>query len=1695
MNFTYEEEDIDDNEYKKKRWNNYNKKKELKINISKNEDEIIELYRNNYEFNENNCDIYGIIFTSPTEYSIRFSYYYSLEMYETLIQKRKASYISSEYLYDIPIIQTLVDRALIKTYSDPSIYQEYNITKKYMDRVEYSETYNDEGMLDYVSLFMLFYFVPCICSLLNQLVIEKESKIKQSLVIIGLKRSSFWISWAITYGTIIIISSFIATFIIHLTEIYIFIDWSILVTSLLIFGMTCCCISFIFSTFIEKAKTANTVGVMLIILIFVMYFIYKAIDKVPKIKLFCIYTLSPISFLSLFKYLISLEKQGLNTNLINVLRNNNLRNCFFGLCFTLILYFFIAVYLDNILPQGNNFHKKWHFLVTDFFLKKKRNIKENCFDSIKNPFIEKDPEGLKKAVEVKNIRKDFIVKGEIIEVLKNISFNGYYNEIFCILGHNGAGKTTLMNIMTGILSSTQGEIYYDNVPINGNETEICKQIGYCPQFDTFNNNLTIGEHVKLFAGIKNVSVNIQEVLRSIDLLEKINNFPKELSGGQRRKLCITLALLGSPKFIFLDEPTTGLDPYSRKKIWELLSKNKKNCIMFITTHYMDEADLLADRKMIISNGNITCLGTSLFLKNSFNMNYSLDIHAKEPSDCNITDSIIGKYFSDAVKSKIISLTNTYVHEIEDINNNNINNNDNNPSIPNNNLKEDCIITYQLPMKLSMNFKDIFCELNKIINNNDNGVMNFSLTAPTLEELFVRLENNSLNPEIQSVKGTAVINMNTINNNDNKDSNKNDDNSNSYNNNISKGDNESNEFIEKLNPIFGKKSNYQSSNATQIYSIFKLRIKIFLRNKTFAIVYTLLPICLIIICIYFENKIIESLNTVTLRDPLKISPDLYNNDILWFKDTNSNGNALDIINKIDKNSGISLKSVDYNKELTVASGKLTPNMKYIGGFRGYEDDQHTLQFTLYRNITYYFSLNIAINMLHNALLEYYNSDKIISVTYNPFPISNSEVKFDEDDEEELFNIGPEETKQVVEPILIVTIAIAISLSVSIYGPLTVKEREDGINHQLLLNGTKRVNYWLGILLSDFICLIVPIFLIEIAGMINDVGIYNKNIIIYTIFASIIWALSSILHQYCISSFFKKYETVSSIFIIINPILCLTIGIYFMVNIDNDKENQNPKLELVKSCILMFLYAPASIVIIYTKLSIFIIKCKLNITPDDIKTFIKTEVAQGILNDKSLNGKEKSDQISKAFFNDKMPSLGDIYNTNYKFFTLLLTAMLLIGIYGYILYFLEKKKIKGLKENNDYNEEDRRMLDKKLENGPQDVLNEWKKVKAAMENNNSSKDKIILKVFQLNKDFPMSYGDMMRLEEEEDKSNENNPNSNNANHSLKGEKTAFERMDNRIVYDENAKKKRYVNRIVDDVTFGISEGGECLGLLGPNGAGKTTSISMITGLLSHTHGKIVYGHNDLNETEMADLSLGYCAQQDALWSLLTVKETLNFYLSICGYPSKEIPEYVKLMIEACGIENHTNKKVNEISGGTKRKLSLLIAISSSPNYLILDEPSAGMDPFTRRYMWSLITNLKKVRKTATILTTHSTEEAEALCERIAILIKGRLVCIDTPRSIKMSHSNQYILEVFTDQPEQFEQDYVIKNNLFGLGIDDEKYELESAMTYQKYTVKMKVQSIAKVFEMMETAKENGIISQYNFGQYSLEQVFINFVNNSE
>jgi len=842
-------------------YNNNQRNYEMKINVLNNEQELYSQYHAKINFFQ-----YGIKFISPTEYTLYFGY--SNELKDILKYNTEKSYILDYDYYDpiqtASIIQMCIDKAIIKTVSNKFNDVSIKVETKPMDQQKFSLEYSVNSMKSYIPFLMIVYFIPYICNLLNYLVIEKETKIKNSLIIIGLRKSNIWISWAIVYGVIIIVSSILGSHFIYNFDIFLFIKQRIIICILIFFGLSCCSLSFIFSTFISNSKMGNIVSIFLSIFLFASYFLQEIILENSSywIKNLCYFTISPISFFSFFKSINHLEDQRQLVTFSTILEDPDLKLNFFGLIASFFIYFTLAIYLDNVLPQGSNLHRPWHFPITDLFrcciIKKfnSRNKNINSFALLKeqNPYIEDDSAITKNAsVRIENIQKTFKGKSDDF-VLNEISFNAYKNEIFAILGHNGAGKSTLLNIMTGVLSASRGNIFYNNKDLFGNETSICKDFGYCPQFDTFSKLLTVEEHVKLFNGIKRskeISQNdIDTILQEIGLYEKKISFPHELSGGQRRKLCIALAFIGDPKYVFLDEPTTGLDPFSRKTIWEFLVQKKENCTIFVTTHYMDEADFLADRKMIISKGKILCLGSSIFLKTKFNMNYTIDIQIKQIHNKKeiLLDRLIENYCPGSTTTKHIQKN--YFSNSNEIKNGSIYGKENDEE------EDYYIISYSLPIKYSKSFSALFTKLNQWIKDPYYSIKGFTLTAPTLEELFIKLQDKSeKNLFLSSSNKEVNIPM------------------------------EKNEYIDSkilLNQFKKNHSYLKPSFLTQMHQIVKLRLKLFFRNKTFTFMYFLLPAFVVFACFYFENKVMKSSTPMKIFKPLTITPQIYDN-CDWFYD--------------------------------------------------------------------------------------------------------------------------------------------------------------------------------------------------------------------------------------------------------------------------------------------------------------------------------------------------------------------------------------------------------------------------------------------------------------------------------------------------------------------------------------------------------------------------------------------------------------------------------------------------------------------------------------------------------------------------------------------------------------------------------------------------------------------------------------------
>lgn len=194
------------------------------------------------------------------------------------------------------------------------------------------------------------------------------------------------------------------------------------------------------------------------------------------------------------------------------------------------------------------------------------------------------------------------------EAVKGISFDVKEGEIFGLLGPNGAGKSTTLEIMETLREKTSGKVTVAGFDLDSHPADIKKIIGVQLQSSGFYPGLKLTELIRLFSGLYNRSIDPLELLSAVNLEEKADSYYKALSGGQKQRFSIATTLINEPRIIFLDEPTTGLDPQARRNLWDLIIKiRERGTTIIITTHYMDEAEFLCDRVAIMDAGSLIAL--------------------------------------------------------------------------------------------------------------------------------------------------------------------------------------------------------------------------------------------------------------------------------------------------------------------------------------------------------------------------------------------------------------------------------------------------------------------------------------------------------------------------------------------------------------------------------------------------------------------------------------------------------------------------------------------------------------------------------------------------------------------------------------------------------------------------------------------------------------------------------------------------------------------------------------------------------------------------------------------------------------------------------------------------------------------------------------------------------------------------------
>ncbi|KAF5176169.1 Abc transporter a family member, partial [Thalictrum thalictroides] len=506
-------------------------------------------------------------------------------------------------------------------------------------------------------------------------------------------------------------------------------------------------LSFLISTFFTRAKTAVAVGTLSFLGAFFPYYTVSDADTPMILKVMASF-LSPTAFALGTVNFADYERAHVGLRWSNIWQGSsgvNFSVCLLMMLLDTVLYCAIGLYLDKILPRENGMRHPWNFLFKKHFWAKKSILHENdsctevgvdnvcwqkrttfassgsfepAFESISLDMKQQELD--KRCIQIRNLHKVYSSRKSKLCAVNSLQLNLYENQILALLGHNGAGKSTTISMLVGLLPPTSGDALVFGKNITTEMDEIRKGLGVCPQNDILFPELTVKEHLELFATMKGVEEGdlermVHDMVDEVGLADKVNTVVKVLSGGMRRKLSLGIALIGNSKVVILDEPTSGMDPYSMRSTWQLIKKIKKGRIILLTTHSMDEADVLGDRIAIMANGSLKCCGSSLFLKHQYGVGYTLTLVKSAPS-ASVAADIVHRHVPSATRLSDVGTE----------------------------------ISFRLPLASSSAFESMFHEIESCIrrhttsetSGNENGycfgIESYGISVTTLEEVFLRV---------------------------------------------------------------------------------------------------------------------------------------------------------------------------------------------------------------------------------------------------------------------------------------------------------------------------------------------------------------------------------------------------------------------------------------------------------------------------------------------------------------------------------------------------------------------------------------------------------------------------------------------------------------------------------------------------------------------------------------------------------------------------------------------------------------------------------------------------------------------------------------------------------------------------------------------------------------------------------------------
>ncbi|XP_052427198.1 cholesterol transporter ABCA5 isoform X1 [Carassius gibelio] len=1491
----------------------------------------------------------GVVFLDSMEYLLRFPFVQlPLPDFSESITRCYIDYVNCQatrYWYSGFIrLQSLIDAAIIQMKTKRPVWNELKVRAVMMGHPGTVEVQKSHYAL--ISIYLVLAFTPFVYFLIVNVVAEKEQRLKDTMGMMGLYDSAFWLSWGLLYAALVTTMSILMAVIATCTPLFSNSNFFVIFLLIFLYGISSICFSFMLTPLFKKPKFASTVGFILTVVLACLSLFTVLMRDFPQSAVWLLCLLSPSAFSIGITQVVYLEAQG-DGAVFSTLGNgpHALYVPMVMLLLDCILYLLLAIYLDQVLPgEFGTRRSVLYFLQPSYWSKRYVEVSSVYEGEVNGPPVNDEsveavsPEFRgKEVIRICNIRKIYRAKDTKVEALRGLTLDIYEGQITALLGHSGAGKSTLMNILCGICPPTEGTatIYGSPVAEIAVRAEMKQLVGICPQLNIIFDLLTVEEHLRIFAAIKgilpsDVDGEVRKVLKDLDLEKIMDARAKNLSGGQKRKLSVGIAILGDPKILLLDEPTAGMDPVSRQQVWALLKSRRAGRVTVFSTHYMDEADKLADRKAVISQGQLKCVGSSLYLKTKCGVGYQLRMSVTEGCEVENITSLVKQHVPKAQLSR----------------------------------EQEAELTFTLSSESMDTFPGLFTELDC---RPDLGIINYGVSMTTLEDVFLRLEAEA---EVDQ-SDYSVFNQEKVED---------------------EGDASSMDDTEQQLLMFSDSRHDAVTGRAlwrqQFSTVARLHILNLQRERKSII--NNLSLFLAFLCAMvmasFTWRNFPSLSDKRLFSPIYL---LHRNETLG-KNTISllvqNSTDSDLSGFIHDLESQDIK-VEMMKELDYMSA--APVSAAINVTGSSENFTYILAF----NITTMHSLPMAVNVLSNALLRGSNGTGHIKTWTKPF----------------YYQI-PGKVSYALVYIKTVILGMLAAGMPAYFAMDHTRDKELKCHSILRISGLVPSAYWCGQASIDvpfyyliLICMTSTLFAFHSTNLLT---LYNTLSVALCLIG---FAPAMVLFTYCISFMFVKVQSNRDDFSGVSMILCVVSATVIQIALVNKKY---VVAHLLHSALCFFspLYP--------------LMGCLNCIT---MATFLQSPYDDDFL-------------WKNLFISVLSPYIQCIL--------LLFTLRWLEIRYG------------GKTMNNDQlcrissqakSTTQRNPEENVSEDEDEDVQVEKARVKEAL-TCQSCEEKPLVVVSNLSKQY-------------------------------KCKREGFSLSKRRKVATKN-------------VSFCVRKG-EVLGLLGPNGAGKSTIMHMLSGVTEPTAGQILMGDygTDFQPVGNPLEHVGYCPQVNSLWPRITLQEHLEIYAAIKGLQQHDMSNIIKRVVDALELKDHLYKQAKNLSAGLKRKLCFALSMLGNPQIVLLDEPSTGMDPKSKQRMWRAIRAAFKNKQRGAIFTTHYMEEAEAVCDRVAIMVSGQLRCIGSIQHLKGKFGRGYSLEINLREELSGLQEVALLHEEI-LKIFPHAARQDSFATLMVYKIPMEdVKSLAKSFAELESAKQNFNFEEYNFSQSTLEQVFMEFAKEQE